>query len=90
MCSGVAVRATTRMPEVCCEARSANGVEHLPVHQLVPAVDDGLDALEPERDSDVPGDRVGVDEQDLLALAELEARRPGSWRSSSSRRRPSG
>ena len=35
-------------------------------------VDDGLDALEPERDGDVPGDRVGVDQQDLLALPELE------------------
>jgi hypothetical protein len=45
---------------------------HLPVHQLVPAVDHGLDVLEPERHGDVPGDGVGVDQEDLLALPDLE------------------
>ena len=37
-----------------------------------PAVDDGPDRLDAERRGDVAGDRVGVDQQDGLALAGLE------------------
>ena len=48
------------------------GRRRLAVHQVAPAVDDGLDLLEPERDRDVTGHRVGVDEEDLLALPDLE------------------
>ena len=42
---------------------------------VAPAVGHRPDLLEAERRRDVAGDRVGVDQQDLLAAAELERRR---------------
>ena len=40
------------------------------IELVAPRVDHGRDALHPERDAHVTGDRVGIDEQDALALVD--------------------
>ena len=73
MWSGELVRATTRIPEPCCRGELEQMLSDGAAFGLVaPAVGDGPDGVDPERRRHVAGHRVGVDEQDGLALPHLE------------------
>ena len=75
------MRATTDIPEGWAEAISGSVSYGAALGLLAPAVGDRPDLLEPERGGHVAGHGVGVDEQDPLAVVELEggreARRDG-------------
>ena len=73
--SGESVRATTFIPLECAAAMSKSAFDRAAVGLVAPAVGDRPDALDPERRGHVTGHGVGIDEQDRLALADLERRR---------------
>ena len=73
MFSGDEVSDTTDMPDGWGDASSVEGLGRPAFDLVAPAVGDRPDAARcPSDVVDVAGDGVGVDEEDLLAVVELE------------------
>ena len=72
--SGDEVSATTASPDGWGDGDLGERLGRAALGLVAPAVGDRPDLLEAERRRDVARDRVGVEEQDLLALVELERR----------------
>ena len=72
VCSGDEVSATTRSPDGWADGDVGERLDRAALELVAPAVDDRAHVLDAERRRDVAGHGVGVDEQDALALADLE------------------